>query len=175
MGIQAWLCAASQPGAAKANSGQQRRVYRPWCLRRAGLLLACTWLTGCVQLSYSHFERFRPPAQPAVEGLQSGLSLNDCLASLGAPWQVLEREQDPGLILVYAWERGSGWGLSVSGGNDDNAPGSINLVNSRALPRALTLWFDGSDRLIRFEQGFLPPDLAAGLVGLQAFRPGGGR
>jgi hypothetical protein len=128
-----------------------------------------------VQLTYDHVERFQPPKAEAVTALAAGQSLESCLKLLGAPWQVLEREQDPGLILVYAWERGSGWGLSLSGTGDDNVPGSINLANSRSLPRALTLWFDGQDQLLRHEQGFLSPNLAAALRNLQAFSPGGGR
>ena len=131
----------------------------------------CLGLVGCVQLSYRSMDRFQAPPSEAVTELTPGMELGLCLERLGAPWRVLELETDPGMILVYAWERATGWGLSLSGA-DDRAPGSFNLAQSRTLPRALTLWFDGQDRLERYEQGFLSPALASRLVGLEGLRPG---
>lgn len=147
-----------------------------WVERRCGplaalLLCSAALLAGCVQLSYRSLDRFQAPPAAGVAALQPGLELSACLELLGAPWRVLELETDPGLILIYAWERATGWGLSVSG-SDDRAPGSFNLAQSRSLPRALTLWFDGQDRLERFEQGFLSPALASRLAGLEGLRPG---
>lgn len=147
-----------------------------WVERRCGgpaALLLCfsPFLSGCLQLSYRSMDRFKAPPAEGVAALTAGMELGACLELLGAPWRVLELETDPGLILVYAWERATGWGLSVSG-SDDRAPGSFNLAQSRSLPRALTLWFDGQDRLERFEQGFLSPALASRLAGLEGLRPG---
>jgi hypothetical protein len=116
--------------------------------------------SGCVRFTYRSVERFDPPEPAAMEGLVAEATLAECLQQLGAPWQVLEQEQERGLVLIYAWERGSGWVASASSGQR-SVPGSLTVGRGASGWRTLLLWFNTEDRLERWEQGSLPPDLAS--------------
>lgn len=130
-------------------------------LRELPTLLALALLaSSCVRLGYGRVERFDPPDQQRLEALAVGTPLETCLRELGAPWRVVEQERERGLILVWAWERASGWSVNVSGG-DRNASGSLEVDSSDASWRSVVLWFDAEDRLERWHQGFLPAELAS--------------
>ena len=126
---------------------------------RLSLVLLGTLCSGCVQFTYLKVERFAEPGAAAVGALEVGQGLAECVDLLGAPFDVLERETDPGLVLVYAWERASGWALSFSSPSED-VPVSLDVGRSEAGLDALVLWIDGADRLERFERGTLAAALA---------------
>ena len=139
----------------------ERRVRR--ALVRAALALVLGALaSGCFRFTYRSVERFRPPEPAAVGGLVAGATMTECLEQLGAPWQVLEQEDARGLVLIYAWEEAAGWVASVSSGQK-SVPGSFTVGEGAAGWSTLQLWFDTADRLERWEQGSLSPELASEL------------
>lgn len=139
----------------------ERRARRA-CGRAAIALVLGALASGCVRFTYRSVERFRPPEPAAVGGLVAGATMTECMERLGAPWQVLEQEEQRGLVLIYAWEEAAGWVASVSSGQE-NVPGSLTVGRGAAGWSTLQLWFDTADRLERWEQGSLPPELASEL------------
>lgn len=131
-------------------------------LTAAAALLVSLAASGCFRFGYERVLRFRAPEERAIESLRTGASLADCLRELGAPWRVLEREGGGETILVWAWERSSGWKARVSSG-DRSTPGSFEVADSRAGWQSLVLWFDDDDRLLHWKQGHLPAALASRL------------
>lgn len=129
-------------------------------LRLTSLLALALFASACVRFGYGRVERFDPPDEERLQALAIGTPLEACLEQLGAPWQVLEQESERGLILIWAWERSSGWSFHVSGG-DRNVTGSLEVDSSDGSWRSVVLWFDGDDRLERWHQGFLPAELAS--------------
>ncbi len=124
-----------------------------------------------MRLTYRRVERFAPPEPEVLDALAVDAPLALCLEQLGAPWQVLEQEgemRERGLVLIYAWERASGWAGSVSSGQR-NIPGSFSLGRSAAGWSSVVLWFDVDDRLERWQQGSLPPELASVLTRRRGF------
>ena len=140
-----------------------RRLRGGESLALLPVLLSCVLVSGCVRFTWRSVEHFQPPEPAAVEGLVADATLAECLERLGAPWQVLEQEEQPGLVLIYAWEKASGWVASVSSGQR-SIPGSLTVGRGAAGWSSLMLWFDEEDRLERWEQGSLTPELASALT-----------
>lgn len=112
--------------------------------------------SGCVQFSYNIVDRNGPLAEGVASELVPGSTLSLCLATLGAPNALLVDDDRGTFRAIYAWERASGWNLSVSS-NSDSVPGSFTMTSRDTGVEGLVLWFDQNRVLVRHERGNLAP------------------
>jgi hypothetical protein len=130
----------------------------------AALPLPLLLLTACVTGSYRHVSVDEPVALTTLTALQPGThDLATCLARLGAPHRVLEYHVAPdrtsGMALVWTWRDAAGFGVEVSGGQEDVNVSFEYEALQTDLPGCV-LWFGPDLVLERWRHGNLGELLA---------------
>lgn len=114
-------------------------------------LLAC----GCVTAQFERDNRLRPVADEEIGRLVPGeAKLEECLAVLGAPLFVRER-QTYGAELAYGWYHQRDWGVRVSVPVSDYTSASFNYDDIDAKLRGAVLLFDEDWKLEVVRTGYL--------------------
>ena len=128
----------------------------PSCILRLTLLLGLTLgSSACISGTYGRNHRNQPLLEQAQAELpQSGLGLDQCLATLGAPSGVFEH-QVHGLLLVYAWDHQRQWIANFSIPAGDSASASFNVSNLRRNQEGLVLWLDANWELVEWKHGYV--------------------
>lgn len=110
---------------------------------------------GCVHLSYQRERINEPIADAVVAGLRPGeADLGAVIERLGAPaivWPSLNGV----VVMAYAWQDGSAWGLSVSYAPRQLLRTSVDWDSEHAEVPAIVLEFDPDLRLQIVRRGLL--------------------
>jgi len=119
------------------------------------LLLASVLVApGCVELGYERVTALTPVSDDAAGQLVAGEStLEDCLASFGAPTQVVELPA--GSALAWTWLETRGWRVSVSVPLSERVNGSINFSDEDQRVQAVLCEFDQSWTMIELRHGLM--------------------
>ena len=113
----------------------------------AALLLGLT--ASCANGSLSQVRWQQPPDEIAVEQLQPGMALQQCLDLLGAPYKVGQDDDESGRrYLTWQWLWQSGWNLSVSVPVSDSASASYQYTRNKNQIKHLQLIFDPNWQLL---------------------------
>ena len=120
---------------------------------------ALAFLTsGCLSFNMTRNLVGQPRSEEALAVLRSEraepLSLEDCLASLGAPDAVREYRVH-GLVLAYAYEVDRFLGFRVSVPVTRSQSASFAYTDGRLRTRGVVLWFDRDWRLLEWREGQL--------------------
>jgi hypothetical protein len=125
---------------------------------RASLALALVFglaTSGCLRASFERHYQLHPVAKEQVATLVPGeTSLEECLAQLGAPLWVRER-QTYGTEIAYGWSKASDWGLSLSLPVTEHSSASFNYDEIDSKLRGVVLLFDEDWRLEVVRAGYL--------------------
>jgi len=100
-----------------------------------------------------------PVAEENLASLQTGASLEECLAELGAPLFTWEY-RETGVALAWGSSSTGDHGFSLSIPLSDNASGSVNFNNINQNIEGVVLVFDEALELRWIRRGFLS-DIAA--------------
>ena len=124
-----------------------RSAFVAWC---AALLVS-----SCVQAQFERNNQLRPVVEEDLLQFVPGeTKLDDCLAVLGAPLFVRER-QTYGAELAYGWFHQTDWGLSVSLPVAENVSASFNYDELDEKLRGVVLLFDEDWTLEVVRTGYL--------------------
>jgi hypothetical protein len=111
------------------------------------LLLALT--ASCASGSLTQVRWQQPPDDVAVEQLQPGMDLQQCLDLLGAPYAVGQDDDENGRrYLTWEWLQQNGWNLSLSVPLSDQASASYQYTRNKNQIKHLQLIFDPSWKLL---------------------------
>ncbi|MEM9378647.1 MAG: hypothetical protein AAGB93_01770 [Planctomycetota bacterium] len=120
---------------------------------RSILLLLAFVAASCVSGDYGKVRSFQPPPDGAFEALVVGeSSVDDAVASLGAPLQVIEVGR--GLALSWGWQKEVGWEVQVSAPIGD-VQGSVSYADTVNKLPGIVLFFDPEWTLLLKRRGFL--------------------
>jgi len=118
------------------------------------LALAAFLGTGCVTADWTtEFAGQEIPESVTRELPQAGVDLAHCLELLGAP-DFVQENRVHGLVLIYAWQRDRGRGVSVSVPVGDFSP-SISYSDAFLRGKGVVLWFDEDYVLTDWRRGNL--------------------
>ena len=126
------------------------------------LLLPLIALLGssCVSVNWTRELADHEIPKAVTEKLPpAGADLTRCLTLLGAPNFVHEHRVH-GLVLIYAWQRDRGRGISVSIPVGDFSP-SISYSDAHLRGKGVVLWFDHDLILTDWRRGNLAEILSS--------------
>ncbi len=111
------------------------------------LLIALT--TSCASGSLTQVRWQQPPDDVAVEQLQPGMDLQQCLDLLGAPYAVGQDDDENGRrYLTWEWLQEKGWNLSLSVPVSDSASASYQYTRNKNQTKHLQLIFSPQWKLL---------------------------
>lgn len=115
-------------------------------------------LVGCVTGRLQRVTFNEPVQRAALAALEPGKdTLATCLASLGAPVDVVEYDVGAGLqsgvAVVYSWFERFGWGVTVNVPRVNSAYFSFDALGTDV--RGCVLWFDEALVLQRWREGLV--------------------
>ncbi len=126
-------------------------------MKFAAALFIALGASSCLSLSWSREQIDEPPRPKAIDSLQPGAELGDCLARLGAPIDVWENDPTggDGIALAYGWLDGGSKGFDVHVPLSRSGGANFDYTAvARKLPGAV-LFFDSNWKLVSIRQGFL--------------------
>ena len=125
------------------------------------LVVLATFLgTGCVTVDWTtEFVGREIPESVTEELPPAGVDLTRCLELLGAP-NFVQENRVHGLVLIYAWRRDRGRGLSVSVPIGDFSP-SVSYSDAFLRGKGIVLWFDRDYVLTDWRRGTLAEILSS--------------
>jgi len=127
---------------------------RSWILG-GGLLWLALGSSACISGNYTRNLQNRPLLEYAEAQLpQSGVGLDECLETLGAPSGVFEHKIH-GLLLIYAWDHQRQWTASFSVPTGESASPSFNVSNLRRNQEGIVLWLDADWELVEWKHGYV--------------------
>lgn len=120
---------------------------------RRALALVALLSASCVTGDYNQTRVFQPVPGEAVQSLVVGRSgLDEALASLGAPLQVIEL--GAGAALAWGWKESTDWNVTGSA-SIGSVRGRLQFADAALQFPGVVLFFDGEWTLVAKEKGFL--------------------
>ncbi len=126
------------------------------------LLLLLPLLGGCLSVSYnySRVNVHEPVEDGSFQNLfqqyldqSTGVELQHCMDSLGAPNLVWESPK--GLALAYVWQDQSSWGFNISYSFERFISARFDFSNLDQNLNGLVLLFDDGLQLLELRRGYI--------------------